>query len=458
MKGKKMKKIVCCIVTIIMVAFSMNALCETLITYGGTFSKNNDGLRMFELENPNTYLSWSDAYYYPASAFVTALLTREFKCDIFIQGTDQADWPTLMEKGFCMDLSSSVLLTDTVQRMYPNIASQAMFNGHLFAIPARIDFRYYYVNEETWLNMGYTMEEVPQSFSEFIDFLTLWCERIEEEPEANTVAMGGWDSESYSAGAYIARLAEILVNEVIMQQQYAEQELSFNTSEIVELLEKCIDAGTRLYKLESKNYSATLFEQIAGGIWPSKYSTIVFFRLNESQPKLIESVLSMWAINSNSTNAEKAIELLEKAATVTDNLETCDDLFIFQDAQPRISENYSEDLLYWKNQKEDVILQLQSKTIDFDTKEILESNLQKYVAAIERTELNKWKVSPEQLQEYQKVEAQLYFPKLNLFEKSAEGYEELQNLCKQFGYHKLNVNQFLQRLDRIAEMMRLEEE
>ena len=166
----------------------------------------------------------------------------------------------------------------------------------------------------------------------------------------------------------------------------------------------------------------------------------------------------MWAINSNSTNAEKAIELLEKAATVTDDLETCDDLFIFQDAQPRISENYSEDLVYWKNQKEDVILQLQSKTIDFDTKEILESNLQKYVAAIERTELNKWKVSPEQLQEYQKVEAQLYFPKLNLFEKSAESYEELQNLCKQFGYHKLNVNQFLQRLDRIAEMMRLEEE
>ena len=103
-------------------------------------------------------------------------------------------------------------------------------------------------------------------------------------------------------------------------------------------------------------------------------------------------------------------------------------------------------------------MQLQSKTIDFDTKEILESNLQKYVAAIERTELNKWKVSPEQLQEYQKVEAQLYFPELNLFEKSAEGYEELQNLCKQFGYHKLNVNQFLQRLDRIAEMMRLEEE
>ena len=243
-----------------------------------------------------------------------------------------------------------------------------------------------------------------------------------------------------------------------MQQQYAEQELSFNASEIVELLEKCIDVGTRLYKLESKNYSATLFEQIAGGIRPSKYSTIVFFRLNERQPKLIESVLSMWAINSNSTNAEKAIELLEKAATVTDNLETCDDLFIFQDAQPRISENYSEDLLYWKNQKEDVILQLQSKTIDFDTKEILESNLQKYVAAIERTELNKWKVSPEQLQEYQKVEAQLYFPKLNLFEKSAESYEELQNLCKQFGYHKLNVNQFLQRLDRIAEMMRLEEE
>ena len=150
-------------------------------------------------------------------------------------------------------------------------------SSHFIALYIFYIFRYYYVNEETWLNMGYTMEEVPQSFSEFIDFLTLWCERIEEEPEANTVAMGGWDSESYSAGAYIARLAEILVNEVIMQQQYAEQELSFNTSEIVELLEKCIDVGTRLYKLESKNYSATLFEQIAGGIWPSKYSTIVFF-------------------------------------------------------------------------------------------------------------------------------------------------------------------------------------
>ncbi len=118
-----MKRLLCLFLSITLCLFMVTASSETLITYGGTFSSNNTGLQAFLIDNPSISLSWSDASYFPASAFITALLTREFQCDLFHQGTDQADWPTLMGKGYCLDLSGSTVLTAAVQRMHPSIAS-----------------------------------------------------------------------------------------------------------------------------------------------------------------------------------------------------------------------------------------------------------------------------------------------------------------------------------------------
>ncbi len=452
-----MKKLLCLLLGIMLCLFAIAASGETLITYGGTFSSNNAGLQTFLIDHPNISLSLSDANYFPASAFVTALLTHEFQCDLFSQGTDKADWPTLMGKGYCLDLSGSAALTAAVQRMHPHIAAEAMSNGHLYAIPHAIYFRYFHVMEETWLNAGYTMDDVPQSFPEFLDFLSAWCDRIEDNPEADIVALGGWDGDNFSSASYISRLTEMLINEVIMQYQYADEKLSFSTSEIVDLLGRCTAIGNRLYRLESRHYNSTLFEEIANHLWPQKASSIVFFRLNDEQPKLINATLSMWAINASSSNVEKAVELLEKAGTVIDDPSDYADLYLYQDAQPRLDPDYEKNLANWTERRDAAALQLQNNDLDADERENLEKEVEKFQDCIDFTESHKWILTPEQLEGYKAMVDYLYFPPINIFHQSSEGYEALDDLYKQFGYGKLTAEQFVQRLDQIATMMYMEE-
>ncbi len=454
-----MKKLTAYLLSFAIVTSFVGASAETLVTYRGTFSETNEGLRQFLAENPDTSLSWSDNNYYPASAFVAALLTREFSCDLFTQGTDEADWRTLMAKGYCLDLSGSDTLTAAVRRMHPSIAAQAMYDGHLYAIPTGIIFNnYYQICKDTWLNAGYTLDEVPQSFPEFLDFLSAWCDRIEAEPEPDIAVLGGWDEEIFSSASYTAWLAELLVNEATMQKQFAGEQPAFSQPETVELLDRCAAIGARIYQLESRSCTATatLFEVGYGGTWPDR-SSIVFMRLNDGQPKLMRSVVSMWAVNADSANAAKCVELLEKAATVPDGLESSDDLFIFQDAQPRISPDYETDLAYWTLKKDYTAFRLEEEGIDPDTRETLERDLQKYTGAVERTEANKWLVTPDRLRDYQSSVDLLYFPPPDVFKKSAKGFDTLQSLYNQFGHQRITAEQMLQKLDKVAEMMRLED-
>ena len=68
------------------------------------------------------------------------MLTREFACDLFVQGTNEANWSDMMQKGYCLDLSGSDVLQAAVKRMHPYIAAQARYEGRLYAIPMRINF------------------------------------------------------------------------------------------------------------------------------------------------------------------------------------------------------------------------------------------------------------------------------------------------------------------------------
>ena len=144
-----MKKFVSLLVSVFLICISVNASCEKLTLYGGTFPQSNDGFKEFQKEHPDIELLYSNVSYYPSSAFITALLTGEFQCDAFLQGTSQAEWNTLMSKGYCYDLSSSEILSDAISHMHPSIAAQAMYEGHIYAIPKSINFMYYQINRDT---------------------------------------------------------------------------------------------------------------------------------------------------------------------------------------------------------------------------------------------------------------------------------------------------------------------
>lgn len=445
-------------IAIVLVALGSyaHAFGETLVTYGGTFSPDNTGYQAFCAEYPSVKLEWSKADYYPASAFVTALLLRDFRCDLFIQGSNQADWHSLMTKGFCVDLSDSAMLNDTLRRMHPSIAEQGMVDGRIYAIPTRIGFTYLQIDRETWTEMGYSIDQVPQSFPSFLDFLSSWCDRIEQEPESEIVALGGIEEGGFPA-AYTTLLVEMLIDEAVMQKQYLNDTLDFHEDELVELLKRCAAIGDRLAQLQTHSYTASLFEQMSGNSWPASSANIVYLRIHDSQPKLIRARVSMWGVNADSDQIELSKKLLEKAAVENSNPSGSDDLFLYQDAKPRIDPDYEAELARWEEERDAVATALKDEKLSVDEKERLENELAVFTRAIVRTEANKWLVSPEQLDDYQHVVNRLYFPPLNVFESSAAGHEAVQELYEQYAYHRIEAATLLHKLNEKATMMQLEE-
>ena len=151
------------------------------------------------------------------------------------------------------------------------------------------------------------------------------------------------------------------------------------------------------------------------------------------------------------------MELLEKAAVGKADPAQSDDLFIYANAEPRIKYGYEEDLAYWENLRDRTAKLLENEDLSMDTRETLQEELDSYTQACEWTKINKWMISPEQIIGYQQVADRLYFAPLNVFDASAAGYDKIQELLKPFGYEKESAVQMLERLNSVANMMRLEQ-
>lgn len=452
-----MKKTGCLLLTIL-VSMTLVAVgySETLVTYGGSFSEENIGFQTFLSDHPEVSLSWPDVVYYSSSAFTNALLTRDFNYDLFTWTTSQIDWQNLMDKGYCGDLSSSHILMEAVKKMHPNIARQAIHNGRLLAIPQRVNFVFLQIDEDTWFEAGLTLENVPQSFPEFLNFLENWCDRIEESPEPTIRIIGSWDSVTYTEASYTSWLTRLLLNEVFLQMSYAGEELYFDDLELLALVKQCDAVGKRIYHLESRNDALSLFDEVARGTWPTNHANIVFLRQNDMQPKLMKASVSMWAINSLSSNQELSIELLEKVTLSARQLNSYTALFLYSDAQAQINPDYETDLAYWTDEINTVLAQLQDPDLDGESKANFEEMLIRNERALELVERKKWILHPDQLADYQASVDMLYFPIPNIFD-SSQSSVELERLLNQFGNHQLTAEDFLNKLSRIARMMRLED-
>ncbi len=454
-----MKKIICLALTLFTTACLYPAAsAKTIVTYGGTFSPNNAGYQAFLSEHPDISLNWPDVVYYSSSAFTSALLTREFSCDMFTWPTDSMDWSVLMEKGYCLDLSGSKILADAVGRMHPYIAGQAMRDGRLYAIPDGCNFIFLQIDEDTWFEADLTLDDVPQSFPEFLDFLDRWCDRIQEEPEPEIRVLGGWEESPYSEASYVSWLTGHLVEEAVMQMQYAGETLHFDGQELQALLDRCDTVGRRIYQLESRRERACLFDESSRGVWPSSSAKIVYLRLNDAQPKLVKSVVSMWGVYASAGNPEACIELLEKVVRGPDAPDSAmEELLLYRDARAKFEPDYESNLAYWTGELNAVIEQLQDPELDGDARAVLEEARIRYQGAVELAEKNKWVMTPEQLADYQSAADRLYVTPPSFFDDSESAWVALDNLIDLFSNRHLTSEKFLEKLDRVAWMTRLEQ-
>lgn len=420
---------------------------------------NDPAIAQFVKDHPDVeFIQPPNNNYETTSQLAGALLTHEYKPDVSRLDTGKFNIRQIISKGFFCSLSDSKVIMDILNQMHPSIAKQVYHDGEVYAVPYSIGFSIIQVDDEGWEAAGLTDDDVPSTFTELLDFLENWCDRIEDEPELDIRVSSSWDYDAYGPYHYTYWLTKRLIDSYIQQCQFDEQELRFIDTTLQNLLERVSDIGSRIYALEpaqdtfATGVSQQLFTTISGRRWPSHPAHIVSLRLAENQPRLITAYVNVFVVNRNTTSPKLCIELIED---LMENIIADDAVFLYQDAEPLeiigftgfVEKNEAE--ISQANEK------LLSSNLSITERSELEIQLEELLAWRQELEEIRYIMSPEQLSSYQSYVDSLYFPEPNVF-SGGDGYDTLDSLMWQFASGVLTAKQFLDELDRVAWMMEME--
>ena len=239
--------------------------------------------------------------------------------------TSSDDFLASKNAGLLADLSDSEIIRAWTDRLRPDIkklvttedgkiVGLAGLDGAVAVVPV-------YWRQDAWDAAGLTKEDVPGSYTELLDFLEKWMERIGGKPEKNiSVADTLSSHKGEGKNSYVRWLLDILINTWEMQQYFAGETLNFDTPAFIALLKRTQDVGLRLYQAESieKNHPnmLQLFENYSGGELYNAgrdygLSHTVPFRITSGQPVLMRGIAAISVVRADSQWLKEIIGRME---------------------------------------------------------------------------------------------------------------------------------------------------
>lgn len=240
--------------------------------------------------------------------------------DLFGFQTSRDDFAAAKAAGLLADLGGSGMIREWTERLRPDIQSLVTTgDGKIVGLAEYAFLLPLYWRQDAWDAAGLTAADVPQSYTELLDFLERWITRIGETPDPAVCIA---DTRAFAPGGpgYVRWLLDLLISTWEMQQYHAGEPLDFNTPVFVALLERTRELGLRLDAAEpnGKKRQATLplFENYSGG---ERYnagrsyglSHTVPFRITADQPALMRATATISVVRAGSPWTDAIIGRLE---------------------------------------------------------------------------------------------------------------------------------------------------
>ena len=452
------RRIKACIVFVACVLlFSISGNAETILKLNGIGETASSNFFLMHTDVTRADLEYH--YYRTTNEIITDFLLDSFDYDAFDISTSTIDHQGLMSKGYLLDLSSSEIISNAIHDLYPAYAEQCVYDGKIYAIPTHTQINYWAFYTPVLEQTDFGAFNVPSTFPEFLDFLERWIEYLKGNPEGDValIGMAGWgDASFYNEQSYTTFLVEQLLDNYIMQKEYAGEELNFEDSELVNLLKRCAQIGTELYDYDpAVNCSKAILSQVAyAGVGP-EYQ-FMSLRLNDAQPKLMTVYLSLYAVNAKTENPELCIELME--SLLQNNLAQ-NSAYLYQNADPVPDPDYDASVAQQREFIQESENQLSRDDLTDDERDKLEYGLERQQAVLKdmlENENRKYIVSPSALATYRSYGDYLFVTKPGTFSNNEDAKNFLQ-LKARFVGGQLTAEQLTQELTRVAKMIEAEQ-
>lgn len=226
-----------------------NAFGERSVCFYG-FNSRSPGYTSFVKTHPGVKVRKNKKVYYNTKQILNDFITGKMPYDVLTLSTDSFDIYSLMEKGYLAPLTDNESIQSAMGSMYAPFRKQLSYEGVLYGVPYGCSISYYAYDPDAWVAAGFTAEDVPTSFTSYLDFLERWVIRIQENPEDDIRVCGYFDEDQYGAHSYTLYLVQLLMDQHILQSNYSKQPLRFDTDAFKALLERCQSIGKDLYACE----------------------------------------------------------------------------------------------------------------------------------------------------------------------------------------------------------------
>ncbi len=407
----------------------------------------------FTQQHPDVHLRADTMVYYNTQQILNGFITGELPYDVFTLWSNSFDIRLLMEKGYLAPITGNESIQSAMEGMYAPFREQLSYDGVLYGVPYGCSISYYAYDPDAWAAAGLTAEDVPTSFTGYLDFLEQWISRIQEMPEDDIRVCGYFDEKQYGAHSYTLYLVQLLMDNHILQSSYSNQPLRFDTDEMKALLERCQSIGRELYVCEpAQGGTYSLFTDA------STFHSLFYYiplRLTENQPMLIKADLVAGFINIRSQEKELSKEYL---AQKLGQMSASERVYFYPDAQPVEDENHKRLAEALAETMAGLEAELNREDLTEEERAAMEERLaakkRQYDQATDPAAM--YEVSPEDIAIYKQYGDCLVFQAPSVFDPNTDDGQRVHRLEEQYALGDITTDQFVKELDHLAQMLELE--
>ncbi|MGN0779874.1 MAG: extracellular solute-binding protein [Aristaeellaceae bacterium] len=434
-----------------------------LVNYG-----NSDILYAFCKEHPEIAVVEPDSYGYTAEAISQEMLSGGDSIDVYAMTLPNGAFTALRDKGYVADLSASTLLTDTAARMYPQF-TRMLYNdaGKLIAFPCEVHasgLGYYPAALE---KVGLTEDDLPKSLDGLMDFIRLWQEDYAEDYPEITLF-----------GDYAYAMDQQVFSLIFMQRvadcAAAGELLTFNTPEMRTLLAKWEQLRADLQDMSPVrgNIGVVEFSSVYEGeesmqlfttyasLTPERYGRDVRYDglplllslTDDTQPH-VSAYLSVYFVNPNSPNLDLALQWLEFYA---EHMQMNQQIILMPDVnEPQEYPYYQQNLTYIQESLNQMKAAMEEA--DDADKPMYAESIAMLEQELAENANRRWAISEQDIADYREIAPMFIIAdSADFLSSSSDGANEASKLIQRYLDGQLGAEQFIRELDRMIQMMQME--
>ncbi len=387
---------------------------------------------------------------------IQAMMSQSASMDIYVLDMSGAEFATLLDRGYAVELGGSEKITGLVGQMYPALAEGVSRDGMIYALPLELyNYGMLGYDMEAFLRLGLSEEDVPTTWDELLDLLIALPDYMANDEDVSMFEPYVTQEDARST------LFSMILDNYLLYIDQPDQEFTLDTPLLRGLLEKLEMVDFEALGLISQDEAGTSFSWSAEpgdfmfattvNLDVRRYAfdnfTPMLLGFEEGVPGMMSVQVNAALVNPFSQNVETAIAFLE---TVADNL---DEIFRIQtmpgENTPVRSPYYEENMESYEEQLAYLRESLESAE-DEETRATYEQRIAEMEGYMqEYEEEDSWEVSAASIDRYRGYAENMVVPS-NM--DDAEFYE----LRMQYVDGLIGMDEMISKIDQRLTMMRME--